>query len=192
MEKQRVLREAQKIATKFSFWMVSGDISHLFGHVYETPEKKYDLEIKFDDNFPTSPPHFIYRNNIEELLGEVHLKGLKTWTPESSVVDIITELKEKIQNSLKEEPTVVEEQQLEPISPSIEPSSEEYITPDLNTYPPDFEVEHVQSQLDSNVELFSTDQSDSSIPTKPDHYCRWRLKGFALNRGQIRRSARPR
>ena len=168
MEKQRVLREAQKIATKFSFWMVSGDISHLFGHVYETPEKKYDLEIKFDDNFPTSPPHFIYRNNIEELLGEIHLKGLKTWTPESSVVDIITELKEKIQNSLKEEPIVLEEPQLEPISPSIEPSSEEFITPDLNAYPPDFEIEKVQSQLDSNVELFSTDQPDNSIPTKPD------------------------
>ena len=168
MEKQRVLREAQKIATKFSFWMVSGDISHLFGHVYETPEKKYDLEIKFDDNFPTSPPHFIYRNNIEELLGEVHLKGLKTWTPESSVVDIITELKEKIQNSLKEEPIVLEEPQLEPISPSIEPSSEEFITPDLNAYPPDFEIEKVQSQLDSNVELFSTDQPDNSIPIKPD------------------------
>lgn len=55
MDKQRILREAQKIAAKFSFWMVSGNISHLYGYAYETPEKKYELEIKFDENFPNSP-----------------------------------------------------------------------------------------------------------------------------------------
>jgi len=52
MDKQRILKEAQKIAAKFSFWMVSGDISHLFGYVHETPEGKFELEIKFDDDFP--------------------------------------------------------------------------------------------------------------------------------------------
>ena len=43
MDKQRILREAQKIAAKFSFWMVSENIAHLYGYVYETPEKKYVL-----------------------------------------------------------------------------------------------------------------------------------------------------
>ena len=59
MDKQRILKEAQKIASEFSFWMVSGNIAHLYGHVYETPDKKYELEIKFDANFPNSPPQFI-------------------------------------------------------------------------------------------------------------------------------------
>ena len=40
MEKQRILKEAQKIATNFSFWMVSGNINHLYGYIYETTEKK--------------------------------------------------------------------------------------------------------------------------------------------------------
>ncbi len=42
MDKQRILKEAQKIASKFSFWMVSGNIAHLYGYVYETPEKKIE------------------------------------------------------------------------------------------------------------------------------------------------------
>lgn len=46
MDKQRILREAQKIASKFSFWMVSGDIAHLYGHVYETSDKKYEEDIR--------------------------------------------------------------------------------------------------------------------------------------------------
>jgi len=54
MDKQRILKEAQKIAADFSFWMVSGDISHLFGHVYETSEGKYELEIKFTSKFDIS------------------------------------------------------------------------------------------------------------------------------------------
>lgn len=56
MDTKRILKEAQKIASKFSFWMVSGNITHLYGYAYEQSEKKYELEIKFDDDFPTSPP----------------------------------------------------------------------------------------------------------------------------------------
>ena len=64
MDRQRILREAQKISKQFSFWMVSGDISHLYGYVYETPEKKYELEIKFNEEFPNTPPQLIYHNDI--------------------------------------------------------------------------------------------------------------------------------
>ena len=70
MDTQRILKEAQKIATKFSFWMVSGNIAHLYGYAYETPENKYELEIKFDENFPNNPPQFLYHSEIKELLGD--------------------------------------------------------------------------------------------------------------------------
>ncbi|MFX1385352.1 MAG: hypothetical protein ACFFBP_23290 [Promethearchaeota archaeon] len=162
MDKQRILREAQKIAAKFSFWMVSGDISHLYGHVYETPENKYDLEIKFDENFPNSPPNFIYHNTIKELLGEVQLSGLKNWTSESSVVESVKELELKIQEILKKTPSIPEDQELEPIVPPSESGSDKYITPDLNAYPPDFEVENTQSQIDSNIDLFVTNQPSTT------------------------------
>ena len=97
MNKQRILKEAQTIASNFSFWMISGDISHLYGYVLETPDKKYELEIKFDENFPNSPPHFIYHDAIQNLLGDVQLNKLRMWTSESSVVDIIHELNLKLE-----------------------------------------------------------------------------------------------
>jgi len=76
LDKQRILKEAQRIAKEFSFWMVSGNIAHLYGYVYETPEKKYELEIKFDDDFPNSPPQMIYHDDSKELLGTVSLSNL--------------------------------------------------------------------------------------------------------------------
>ncbi len=173
MDKQRILKEAQKIAAKFSFWMVSGNISHLFGYVYETPEGKYELEIKFDDDFPYIPPDLVYHKEIKELLGDFQLETLNNWTINSSVVDIIIELKTKIQQILpkpeKEEhlsslpPSVVSEvddasEQIKAESPQErdeeeeitqemetkiekETAKEEYLTPDLTAYPPDFEYE---------------------------------------------------
>ena len=101
MDKKRILKEAQGIAKDFSFWMVSGNIAHLYGYVYEAPEKKYELEIKFDENFPNVPPQMIYHNEIEELLGKFQLNSLVTWTTESAVVNIIQELKTKIDDALK-------------------------------------------------------------------------------------------
>ncbi|MFX0186815.1 MAG: hypothetical protein ACFE8A_03665 [Candidatus Hodarchaeota archaeon] len=179
MDKQRILREAQKIAAKFSFWMVSENIAHLYGYVYETPEKKYELEIKFDDKFPDSQPHFIYHNNIKELLGDIQLNQLRMWTTESSVVDIINELKMKIQDALIG-PSVPEKKQPEPTVPSIDneeyettkqeelSNSDEYITPDLDAYPPDFDIESVQPKLVSDTNLIYTDQPATSITSTKD------------------------
>jgi len=67
MDKQRILKKVQKIAAKFSFWMVSGNISHLFGYVYYTPEGKYESEVKFDDHFPYIPPDLVHHKEIKEL-----------------------------------------------------------------------------------------------------------------------------
>ncbi len=100
MDRQRILKEAQQIAKKFSFWMVSGNIAHLYGYAYETPERKFELEIKFDDTFPNSPPQMIYTNEIKELLGGFKLDSLTNWLPERAVVEIVRELRAKIVNKL--------------------------------------------------------------------------------------------
>ncbi len=150
MDKQRILKEAQKIAAKFSFWMVSGNISHLFGHVYESPEGKYELEIKFDDDFPYIPPDLVHHKEIKELLGDFQLETLNNWTVNSSVVDIIIELNTKIQHALlkseKEEylpstPTseISEVSDVEQASEQIkgellqEGNEEEILTPEMET-----------------------------------------------------------
>ncbi|MGQ4876413.1 MAG: hypothetical protein ACP6IY_20305 [Promethearchaeia archaeon] len=192
MDKQRILKEAQKIAAKFSFWMVSGNIAHLFGYAYETPEKKYELEIKFDDDFPETPPKLIYHDEIKELLGDFVPEKLKNWTPDSSVVDIVHELKAKIQQSLNE-PISLEKQQLIPI---IEPqhaavnvqqpqkidqetqenNQEEYITPDLNAYPPDFDYNQYITPKSENFfdnqfqedNLIQTDKYRDSTSYSPE------------------------
>jgi ubiquitin-protein ligase len=157
MDKQRILKEAQRIAAKFSFWMVSGNISHLYGYVLETPEIKYEAEIKFDENFPQTPPQFIFHDAIKELLGVFTLSKLNSWTPESAVVDLIHELKAKIQEGLSG-PQVIEETDLVPIQVdeithtqqfakfAPEPESEGFLTPDLNAYPPDFDASQYNTQ----------------------------------------------
>jgi len=173
MDKQRILKEAQKIAAKFSFWMVSGNIAHLFGYAYETPDKKYELEIKFGENFPNTPPKLLFHDEIKELLGTIVLDSLERWTNESNVVEVVHELKAKIQQALQI-PLKVEEQPLIPISEGLEaqvrsretdlPASEiieesisqteEYITPDLDAYPPDFDYEQLTAPtgpLDENI-----------------------------------------
>ena len=69
--------------------MVSGNIEHLFGYVYETPEGKYELEIKFDEDFPYNPPKLIYHKEIKELLGDIRLKAENSWSENSSVLEIL-------------------------------------------------------------------------------------------------------
>ncbi|MFX1478918.1 MAG: hypothetical protein ACFFCI_12375, partial [Promethearchaeota archaeon] len=88
MDRQRILKEAQRIAKEFSFWMVSGNIAHLYGYVLESQEKKYELEIKFSENFPQKPPEMIYHDEIKDLIGDFELIKLRNWTSESRVVDI--------------------------------------------------------------------------------------------------------
>jgi len=120
--------------------MVSGNIAHLYGYVYEIEEKKFELEIKFDENFPTNPPQFIYQKDIIELLENVQLDKLTNWTQESDVVDIIDELKMIIQKVLHVPKTILEENiELKEVSENSNDSSEtdNFITPDLSRYPPD-------------------------------------------------------
>ncbi len=170
MDKQRILKEAQQIAKEFSFWMVSGNISHLYGYAYKDEEKKFELEIKFTDDFPNLPPQLIYLEEIKKLLGTIQLKSFQEWTPNSSVVSILRELKVKIEGVLGVSKKISEDQ-LIPIKP--EPISKEtyqtneYITPDLNAYPADSEVEKFTTPTDPNDILFYNEEPyvDSATDT---------------------------
>ncbi len=152
MEKQEILREAQKIAANYSFWMVSGNIAHLYGIVYETPEKKYELEIKFDDQFPNSPPNLLYHDEIKELLGDFHLEAISNWIPESAVVDLIHELSIKIQKALE---TLHQESK----SKIDLLETEKYITPNLNAFPLDFEIDGFTLPTFSNDNQYEMNSS---------------------------------
>jgi len=185
MDKQRILKEAQKIATKFSFWMVSGNIEHLFGYVYETPEGKYELEILFDDDFPYTPPNLSYHKEIKELLGDIRLEAEKNWSENSSVLEMLQELKTKIQQAL----SIPEKEEDQPISAISDDSNipedkfveksletdgdekesteketkeEEYITPDLSAYPPEFEYEQFVSPSESQEDLIYEEESNEA------------------------------
>jgi ubiquitin-protein ligase len=185
MDKQRILKEAQKIATKFSFWMVSGNISHLYGIIHETPEEKYELEVKFDDDFPYIPPNLVYHKEIKELLGDFQLETVNNWAASSSVVDIIAEVKTKIQQALSasekeedqpisaisEDYNIPEEKIVEKSletdrdekeSTEKETKEEEYITPDLSAYPPEIEYEQFVNPSESPENLFYEEESDEA------------------------------
>lgn len=171
LDKQRILKEAQKIAKEFSFWMVSGNIAHLYGYVYEIPEKKFELEIKFDEGFPNNPPQLLYHDEIKDVLGEIQLEKRIHWTPESKVVDILNELKLKIQEAIQI-PKAISEEELSLIKASEKPDdsleTEEYITPDLNAFPPEYQSEDYIVPSDTNNNLFYTEQAsvDSSESTE--------------------------
>lgn len=140
MNRQRILKEAQKIASKYSFWMVSGDISHLYGYILKTPEKEYDLEIKFNKFFPKQPPEIIIHDNIKNLIGDVKLNGILNWEENIEVAEVLDDLRLKIENKINPE-IIAEQLDLPAIKEernSNNQQDEKYITPDLNIYPPEF------------------------------------------------------
>jgi len=168
MEKQRILKEAQIIASQFSFWMVSGNIAHLYGAVYESSKQKFIIEVKFDETFPHAPPQIILHQEIKDLLGDINLDKVKNWTPDSRVVDIIKELKGKIQSALSG--TAKIEEDLGHIQPLVEESqkSEEFITPDYSKYP----AEEISLQKDSFItpDYYEEEKTkeESLQPPKPE------------------------
>jgi ubiquitin-protein ligase len=178
MDKQRILREAQKIAAKFPFWMVSGNIEHLYGYAYESQGKKYELEIKFKEDFPEKPPKIVFHNDIKDLLGNFSINTLKNWTTDSQVVEIVSEIRDKIQKTLGA-PKELEksEKAMEPVHNAVkvvdqQPTNEiktedeknvEYITPDLDAYPPDFDYESYITPDDA-LKADNTEGTNESIP----------------------------
>jgi len=103
MDNDRLMTEAQLIAAKFKFFMVKGQINHLYGYIYESKDGsvKYALDITYDDTFPENPPIFSFPQVIPNLPQEIELQTLNTWTSESHVVDAVTELGEIIRNAVE-------------------------------------------------------------------------------------------
>jgi ubiquitin-protein ligase len=180
MDKQRILREAQKIAAKFAFWMVSGNIEHLYGYAYESQGKKYELEIKFKEDFPDQPPKIVLHDEIKKLLGEITLDTLKNWGSSSQVVDIVSEIRDRIREKLKESEesetteadlSVSKELQNETAMETdsqitVKNESEEkqeYVTPDLNAYPPDFEYESYLTP-NNNESVEKHENQNNTVP----------------------------
>ncbi|MHA1328399.1 MAG: ubiquitin-conjugating enzyme E2 variant [Promethearchaeota archaeon] len=153
----RILKEAQKLASKFKFWMVSGDISHLYGYILEDKGKKYALEIIFPENFPEKPPEFVYHENIHSLLGQFKLKTLDNWYEGESVLNVLEELHALLKSRIKQIESgdvgkdfqisgkieSIKEKDLESLnkSPIKEGINNGYLTPDLDAYPPEFDNE---------------------------------------------------
>lgn len=101
MSQDRLLQEAQLIGENFSFWATGEDFRHLFGYVYETPDVNYQVDIKFSPDFPQEPPQLIYSDIVTSLLGgTTQLDALASWTPESRVVDVLLELRLRLQEAL--------------------------------------------------------------------------------------------
>ncbi|MHA1285558.1 MAG: ubiquitin-conjugating enzyme E2 variant, partial [Promethearchaeota archaeon] len=156
MDQHRILKEAQKLVSKFKFWMVSGDISHLYGYILEDKGKKYDLEIIFPENFPEKPPEFVYHENIRSLLGQFKLRTLDNWYENESVLNVMKELytllKSKINQvgtgdieknmQISREIEGIKEKDLGDIDKSPKKEADDsYLTPDLDAYPPEFDNE---------------------------------------------------
>ncbi|MFX0153810.1 MAG: hypothetical protein ACFE9Q_04710 [Candidatus Hodarchaeota archaeon] len=180
MDKKRILTEAQRIAKTYTFWMVSGNVAHLYGYVHQTPEKKYELEIKFGEDFPNTPPQMIYHNEIKELLGDFQLSNIINWTSESIVVNILHEIKAKIEEALKPIEEITEKEMIPIEKEQVSDNTlekEEYITPDLNAYPPDFPYDEYITPSDSNSDLFykeepyesASNDSESTFFKNSDH-----------------------
>ncbi len=151
-DKDRLLREAQKIGAKFQFFSVGGNMAHLLGYVHEAAGVKYQVEIKYDDNFPTTPPQLIFSRPILNLLGsEISLSNLESWTEDSEVVAIIEELRDKVLETIQQGATAAPATKMptpkpaqarppakpqatpEPASPP--PQEEQWVTPDMGSYP---------------------------------------------------------
>ncbi|MEJ2249405.1 MAG: hypothetical protein P8Y70_15270 [Candidatus Lokiarchaeota archaeon] len=172
MDKQRILREAQQLASKYSFWMVSGDITHLYGRAFETRDQKFEVEIKFSNDFPKNPPTFILHENIQSLLGDINLESVKNWTSKSKVITVIDELNQKIKQKLSLDKAIIHEkrettteghfeQKVKDIT-NLGGESEEFITPDLNAYPPDIPSNNGNRIFDTGDSLFYDSSQEST------------------------------
>ncbi|MHA1792151.1 MAG: hypothetical protein ACTSVI_05860 [Promethearchaeota archaeon] len=100
-----IYHEAELILGEFSdFWAVNEDINHLYGIVQKTGVKEYYVEVFFNVDFPRSPPQLKISKNIVDLLGnDISLKTLERWNENSHVVDVLRELKLKIEKRLEDD-----------------------------------------------------------------------------------------
>ncbi|MHA1339219.1 MAG: hypothetical protein ACTSRZ_03985 [Promethearchaeota archaeon] len=153
MDQERLLKEAQAIAAKYPFYMVKGQLNHLYGFIYQTPDGniKYALDVIFDESFPEEPPQIAFRQQIPNLPAEIQLNTLSNWTPNSHVVDIIDELAIIVKNAVEGTGQPTEELQNIPIQPQPPKSSQQPTQPQSSAQPQlsDQSQPPIQSQQES-------------------------------------------
>jgi ubiquitin-protein ligase len=123
-DNDRLLIEAQLIAQKFQFFMVKGQVNHLYGYIYQNKDAsvKYALDITYDDTFPENPPVFSFPQVIPNLPQEIELQTLNNWTTESHVVEAVSELSDVIKKAVEgqvkgNQPKIVQKQPIPPAQP---------------------------------------------------------------------------
>ena len=181
MDNGRLLQEAQLIAAEFKFFMVKGNLEHLYGYIYQSPngETKYPLEIKYTNDFPDSPPDFIFPQPIPNVPDEIELLSLNNWTAESHVVDAVRELAALIKKYVEQSPKKVEKQEIskEPEIQEADPHSNqpepepEYITPVMDETPPISQEPEEQNQYLTPDTSQYTYEQDEYI--NPDELPEW-------------------
>ncbi|MBD3353467.1 MAG: hypothetical protein GF364_18435 [Candidatus Lokiarchaeota archaeon] len=125
MDKDRLLKEAQLIAQNFSFFMVKGQLSHLYGYIYETDDgKKYAMDIIFDEDFPEEPPQLSFRQEIPNLPAEIELETLNSWTENSHVVDVVAELAGIVKMAVKGEQSLPQMEEIPKQQPVLQEETE--------------------------------------------------------------------
>ena len=152
MDNGRLLSEAQLIATEFKFFMVKGNLEHLYGYIYQSTdgETQYPLEIKYTSDFPEAPPDFIFPQPIPNVPDEIELNSLNNWISESHVVDAVRELAELIKKYVEDTPKEAPKKESIPepqVQDLVEKSSEkepEYLTPNMEEFPSPTPVEPEQ------------------------------------------------
>jgi len=158
MDNGRFLQEAQLIASEFKFFMVKGNLQHLYGYIYMSSDGciKYPLEIKYPNDFPNSPPDFIFPQPIPNVPNEIELQSLNSWTSESHAVEVVRELAAFIKKYVEKdhiplnkpikktisahEPKNIEKGSKIEGKSSIIPDAEEseqYLTPNIDQFPYD-------------------------------------------------------
>ncbi len=179
MDNGRLLHEAQLIAAEFKFFMVKGNLEHLYGYIYQSPdgETKYPLEIKYTSNFPNSPPDFIFPQAIPNVPDEIELESLNNWTSDSHVVEAVRELaefiKKYVENPPKEAP--LEKPTPEPTLQDViaEPMEKEpeYITPNMDEFPSPTSVhEEPEQYLTPDTSQYPYEQDEY---VNPDELPQW-------------------
>lgn len=174
-KKDRLLKEAQLIAEKFPFYTVKGKLDHLYGNIYESPdgEIKYALEIVYEDTFPEHPPQFIFSDESLNIPEGTQIKSLKNWTPESNVVDIVSELSKLIKitieskgQQVESDDTIEEDEYLIPDSGEY-PDNYDQVSTDTKDYPEWNPEDFVESPTNINKEeQFESTDADIQIATE--------------------------
>lgn len=165
MDENRLLKEAQLIAAKYEFFMVKGQVSHLYGYIYKSKdgETTYPLDIQYDEDFPEVPPQLSFPEEIPNLPEEIELHTLNNWTTESHVIDVIDELAVIVNKAINEQPAAVDMQKI-PV-PDQEPAA--VPQPKSPAQPQSQNQQPIHPMPEPQTKAQPSESSETSMPSAP-------------------------